>query len=128
MSIAETYLSAGRFVGIGKQRYMSPVTGGVYGLGIRQNEIGLTERPAAVEVRAAPADRRCFPRGAPLSTHLAIVSISSCVRTRASAKSPQAGVGFHGGIWRVCVMYLMASACGAASAYVISENGAMSPG
>src|SRR5438270_7349674 len=127
MSIAETYVSAGSVVGIGKQRYMSPVTGGVYGSAYDSTRSGC---PSA----QPPSKFFCggrsamFPCGAPLSTHLAIVSISSLPRTRASANSPHDGVAFHGGIWCVWVMYLMASACGAASAYVINENGAISPG
>jgi hypothetical protein len=47
---------------------------------------------------------------------------------RASAKSPQPSVGFHGGIFRVEVMSLIIAAHGFASSYVTSENGAMSPG
>jgi hypothetical protein len=42
------------------------------------------------------------------------VSISSCDRARASAKSPQPAAGFQGGICRLAVMNLIASAHGAA--------------
>src|SRR5437870_3635630 len=41
---------------------------------------------------------------------------------------PQLCAGFHGGICRVCVMYLMSAARTCASENVISENGPISPG
>ena len=106
---------------------MSPSGAGVYGSGLAKTASGCPSVQSASNTRGAGSSAR-FPSGAPLSTHLPIRSISLCVSTRGSTNSPQPSTGFHGGIWCVFVISLMSSACGAASAYVISENGAMSPG
>src|SRR3954454_2968820 len=97
MSIAETYVSSGNVVGIGKQRYMSPVTGGVYGSEYESTRSGWPSAHPPSKFFGVGRSAT-LPCGAPLSTHFAMVSISSWPSTRASAKSPHDGVAFQGGI------------------------------
>src|SRR5204863_9526027 len=125
--MAEMYLSEVTLLGTGKQRYMSALPGGVYASGYDSTRSGSPK--AQPPLKSSGVGRSdALPSGAPLSIHLPIVSISSCDSTRRSAMSPHAAAGFHGGIWRVLVINLICSASAAASRYVISENGAMSPG
>jgi hypothetical protein len=110
-----------------KQRYSSTAAGGVNAFGIDRITSGLPDGQPPSNVRGG-GKSAAFPSRIPPSTHFAIVSISLCAIARVPAKSPQPAAAFHGGICRVCVMYLIASACSTASPYVISENGAMSSG
>ena len=68
------------------------------------------------------------PRGAPASTHCAIVSISCSVSRASSLKVPKFGSGNQGGILRVTTLSLMARAHGRTSSYDRSGIGATSPG
>ena len=68
------------------------------------------------------------PRGAPESTHLAIVSISVALRLRSSLNRPYRGSAPHGGISRLATFARIDFAQGRASSYDTSDIGAISPG
>src|SRR5205814_8006979 len=112
---------------IEKQRYSSRSAGGVNGFSLPATRSGSPRTQPLVKSSGAGRSAR-FPSGAPLSTHFAIVAMSPAERTRGALNSPHPVTGFHGGMMRADVLALISIACGFASAYVISENGAMSLG
>src|ERR1700730_3670419 len=99
---------------MGKQRYISPVAGGVYDSGYDSTRSGWPRIQFESKVSGLGRSLR-LPAGAPPSTHLAIVSISLADSTRGWSKTPHPSTGFQGGICRDFVINLMASACAAPS-------------
>ena len=89
-------------VGIGSTKVRNtsgPSARSRYASGMATTRSGVPNCQPAVHVGMAGRSRGS-PSGAPWATHCWIVSISAAVSTRASAKSPLPGSGFHGGMTR----------------------------
>src|SRR5439155_26826113 len=84
------------------------------------------DQPAATT--GAGGRSEALPRGAPDSTHLAIVSICAADRLRSSLKRPYLGSAPQGGISRLATLARIDFAQGRTSSYEMSDIGATSPG
>jgi hypothetical protein len=95
-------------------------------LAVAEDEIGLAERPAAAEVERLREIGGIAFRRAVIDPRRDRRNVFGGQRAR-RIEFAAASTGFHGGMMRADVLALISKACGCASAYVINENGAMSP-
>src|SRR5947209_17121479 len=127
-SIAWTYLSSAKFVGISKYLYSTvPLAGSGYSSVIAMTESGwhIIQPSAYFGCGGRLAQ---FPSLASPTTLLRIVYLSASLRPRSFTNSPCVGSACHGGIRPCETLSRIDFAQGRASLKVSSDIGAISPG